>query len=97
MEQRVKARIVVVCCSTVESARLLLNSRSPQHPAGLANASGRVGHHLHGHLNESVTIYLEELEGQKPSNQDGATDHVYVPRYNHLSGKPDYIGGWGFK
>jgi choline dehydrogenase-like flavoprotein len=96
-EQQVKARIVVVCCSTVESARLLLNSRSPKYPAGLANANGRVGHHLHGHLNESVSIYLEELEGQKPSNQDGATDHVYVPRYNHLFGKTDYIGGWGFQ
>ena len=46
---------------------------------------------------ESVTIYLEELEGQKPSNQDGATDHVYVPRYNHLFGKTDYVGGWGFQ
>jgi choline dehydrogenase-like flavoprotein len=96
-EQQVKAKIVVVCCSTVESARLLLNSRSPKHPAGLANASGRVGHHLNGHLNESLSIYLEELEGQKPSNQDGATDHVYVPRYNQLFGKTDYVGGWGFQ
>src|SRR6201996_4725953 len=56
-EQQAKANIVVVCCSTVESARLLLNSRSPKHPAGLANASGRVGHHLNGHLNESLSIY----------------------------------------
>jgi choline dehydrogenase-like flavoprotein len=96
-EQQVKAKIVVVCCSTVESARLLLNSRSPKHPAGLANGNGKVGHNLNGHLNESVIIYLDELEGQKPSNQDGATDHVYVPRYNHLFGKTDYIGGWGFQ
>ena len=56
-----------------------------------------MGHHLNGHLNESLSIYLEELEGQKPSNQDGATDHVYVPRYNQLFGKTDYIGGWGFQ
>jgi choline dehydrogenase-like flavoprotein len=96
-EQQVKAKVVVVCCSTVESARLLLNSRSPKHPAGLANANGVVGHHLNGHLNESLSIYLEELEGQKPSNQDGATDHVYVPRYNQLFGKTDYVGGWGFQ
>ena len=33
-EQQVKAKIVVVCCSTVESARLLLNSRSPQTSRG---------------------------------------------------------------
>jgi choline dehydrogenase-like flavoprotein len=96
-EQQVKAKVVVVCCSTVESARLLLNSRSPKHPAGLANANGVVGHHLNGHLTESLSIYLEELEGQKSSNQDGATDHVYVPRYNQLFGKTDYVGGWGFQ
>jgi choline dehydrogenase-like flavoprotein len=96
-EQQVKASIVVVCCSTVESARLLLNSRSPKHPAGLANSSGKVGHYLNGHLNESIIIYLDQFAGQKPTNQDGATDHVYVPRYNHLFGKTDYVGGWGFQ
>jgi choline dehydrogenase-like flavoprotein len=96
-EQQVKASIVVVCASTVESARLLLNSRSPKHPAGLANSSGKVGHYLNGHLNESIIIYLDEFVGQKPTNQDGATDHVYVPRYNHLFGKTDYVGGWGFQ
>ncbi len=96
-EQQVKARIVVVCCSTVESARLLLNSRSPQHPAGLANSNDVVGRYLHGHLGDSISIYLEELEGRKPFNQDGATDHVYVPRYNQLQGKQDYAGGWGIQ
>ena len=96
-EQQVKANIVVVCCSTVESARLLLNSRSAQHPAGLANSNGMVGRSLHGHLGMSVSMYLEELEGLKPFNQDGATDHVYIPRYNQLRGKSDYAGGWGIQ
>jgi choline dehydrogenase-like flavoprotein len=96
-EQQVKAGIVVVCCSTVESARLLLNSRSPQHPMGLANSSGMIGRYLHGHLGNSVSMYLEELEGRKPFNQDGATDHVYIPRYNQLQGKSDYAGGWGIQ
>jgi choline dehydrogenase-like flavoprotein len=98
-EQQVKAHIVVVCCSTVESARLLLNSRSPKYPMGLANSNGVVGHHLHGHLGDSVSIYLEELEGKKPFNQDGATDHVYVPRYNQLldKDKSDCVGGWGIQ
>jgi choline dehydrogenase-like flavoprotein len=96
-EEQVQARIVVVCCSTVESARLLLNSRSPQHPAGLGNSSGVVGRYLHGHLGDGVNIYLEELEGKRPFNQDGATDHVYIPRYNHLFGKKDYAGGWGIQ
>ncbi|MGH9448272.1 MAG: GMC family oxidoreductase N-terminal domain-containing protein, partial [Terriglobia bacterium] len=61
-EEQVRARIVVVCCATVESARLLLNSRSPQHPNGLANSNGVVGHYLHGHQQDQVSIYLKELE-----------------------------------
>lgn len=96
-EQAVKAKVVVVCCATVESARLLLNSRSPQYPNGLANSNGVVGCYLHGHLGGGADIYLKELEGVPPFNQDGATDHVYIPRYNHLAGKKDYAGGWGFQ
>ena len=96
-EQQVKAGIIVVCCSTVESARLLFNSRSPRHPGGLANSSGAVGHYLHGHLGNSVSMYLDELQGKKPFNQDGATDHVYIPRYNHLSGNSNVAGGWGMQ
>src|SRR5256885_16790792 len=67
--------------------------RSPQHPRGLANSNGVVGRYLHGHLGGGVDIYLKELEGVSPFNQDGATDHVYIPRYNHLAGKKDYAGG----
>lgn len=40
------ARCVVLACSAVESARLLLMSRSARFPDGLANGSGRVGRHL---------------------------------------------------
>jgi choline dehydrogenase-like flavoprotein len=96
-EEQVAAPIVVVCGATVESPRLLLNSRSPQHPNGLTNSNGVVGRYLHGHLTDRVWVYLSELEGAPPSNQDGATSHVYVPRYTHLFKKPDYAGGWGLQ
>jgi choline dehydrogenase-like flavoprotein len=81
-EQEIKARIVVVCCATVETARLLLNSRSSRHfRTGLANSSGVVGRYLNGHLGDSVYIYLNELEGRPPSNIDGCLDHAFIPRY----------------
>lgn len=44
--QRVTARAVVLACSAVETARLLLNSRSARFPDGLANSSGLVGRNL---------------------------------------------------
>lgn len=96
-EEQVRARIVVVCCGAAESPRLLLNSRSPRFPNGLANSNGVVGRYLNGHLQDQVYIYLDELVGGPPTNQDGATDHVYVPRYNQLFGRRDYSGGWGLQ
>jgi choline dehydrogenase-like flavoprotein len=40
------ARFVVVACTAIESARLLLMSRSKRFPSGLANDSGLVGRNL---------------------------------------------------
>ena len=42
----VEARVFVVACQAIESARLLLNSPGPKHPQGLANGSGQVGRNL---------------------------------------------------
>ncbi len=41
------AKVVVVSCSAIESARLLLNSQSANYPKGLSNNAGQVGRHLH--------------------------------------------------
>jgi choline dehydrogenase-like flavoprotein len=42
----VDARIYVVACQAIESARLLLRSTGPRHEDGLANGSGQVGKNL---------------------------------------------------
>ena len=44
-----EASAVVVCCGGIESARLLLMSRSPAFQDGLANSSGLVGHNFTAH------------------------------------------------
>ncbi|MBI4615115.1 MAG: GMC family oxidoreductase [Planctomycetes bacterium] len=43
---RIRARIVVLACSAIETARLLLLSKTPAFPDGLANSSGQVGRNL---------------------------------------------------
>lgn len=45
-EQEQPARFIVVAATAVESARLLLNSKSGRFPDGLANANGLVGKNL---------------------------------------------------
>jgi hypothetical protein len=42
----VDARLYVVACNAIETARLLLRSPGPRHPDGLANGSGLVGRNL---------------------------------------------------
>src|SRR5690606_11286826 len=39
-ERQIRCRVCVLAASACESARLLLNSKSPRHPNGLANSSG---------------------------------------------------------
>ncbi len=43
---KVDAKIYVVACQAIESARLLLLSTGPKHPDGLANNHGQVGKNL---------------------------------------------------
>jgi choline dehydrogenase-like flavoprotein len=44
--KQVTARIFVIACQSIETARLLLMSPGPKHPDGLANNSGQVGKNL---------------------------------------------------
>ena len=96
-EQEIRARRFVVSCASIESARLLLNSRSPQFPNGLANSSDLVGRYLTGHVVASAMGYLDELAGTRPINNDGATDHSYIPRFNLDKKKRDYAGGYQYQ
>src|SRR3546814_6062047 len=64
-EYQVSAKVVVLAASACESARLLLNSKSSQHPNGLANSSGVVGKYLHDSTgasrSEGHTLELQAL------------------------------------
>lgn len=96
-EEEIRARLYAVSCASIESARLLLNSRSPQFPNGLANSSGLVGCYLTGHITAGLLGYLDDLAGTKPVNNDGANDHSYIARFNLDGKKRDYVGGYGYQ
>src|SRR6202011_3015060 len=60
-----KAKVVVVAASTLESARLLLLSKSRLHPNGLGNSSGHVGHNFCEHImGPHVFGQMKELVGK---------------------------------
>jgi len=96
-EEEIRARVFAVCSASIESARLLLNSRSPQFPHGLANSNDVVGRYLTGHVGCGIRAYLADLAGTPPVNNDGATDHSYIPRFNLNGPWRNYVGGFHYQ
>lgn len=92
-----RGRVVFLCASALESARLLLNSRTARFPTGLANSSGELGRNLMDHTmgggargtirgNEDRDVY-----GRRPNG-------IYVPRFRNLGSEhPDFVRGYGFQ
>ncbi|SMO38798.1 GMC family oxidoreductase [Fodinibius sediminis] len=70
-EYKVRGKAVVLGASACGSARILLNSKSPLHPDGLANSSGLVGRYLHDSTGSSMSGFLPELMDRKRYNEDG--------------------------
>ncbi|NJL75523.1 MAG: GMC family oxidoreductase [Saprospiraceae bacterium] len=79
-EYQIKAKVVVLAASACESSRILLNSKSAQHPGGLGNSSGVVGKYLHDSTGSSRSAFVPALMDRKIFNEDGVGGmHVYSP------------------
>ena len=70
-EYRIKAKVVVLAASACSSARILLNSKSPQHPNGLGNSSDTVGRYLHDSTGADRMGFVPKLMNRKIYNEDG--------------------------
>jgi len=94
-----KGKTVIVAASTLESARLLLLSKSPQHPNGIGNSSGHVGHNFCEHaMGPSITGIVKELVGKPHTLDDGRPGGFYIPRFRNLTDRqPGFIRGYGFE
>src|SRR2546423_9926983 len=94
-----KAKVVVVAASTLESARLLLLSKSEKYPNGIGNSSNHVGHNFCEHImGPGVTGLVKDQINKPRTNDDGRPGSFYVPRFRNLADKhPDFIRGYGFE
>ena len=80
----VTARAVVLAAGSGETARILLNSKSPQFPGGLCNDHGMVGRYLMDTVGTNVIGQFPALEGLPPTNDDGmGMEHIYVPWWGY--------------
>jgi choline dehydrogenase-like flavoprotein len=94
-------KVIVVAASTLESTRILLNSKSRQHPNGLGNSSGVLGHYLVDHFGGiGASGYFHVLAGREPENEDGKAAGLFIPRFRNLNKEtrhPKFIRGYGFE
>ena len=96
--REVAGRVVVLCASTLESTRIMLNSRSSAHPAGIANSSGVLGHYLMDHvMGGGASGTLPVLKGVADT-RGNRPNGVYIARFRNLETKEkDFIRGYGFQ
>ena len=97
-EVQVRGKVVVLAASACETARLLLNSRSPHFPDGLANSSGLVGRYLMDTVMSDVTGWIPSMMHLPAHNEDGVGGmHLYMPWWNYrqqLQGKLPFSRGY---
>ena len=94
-----EGKVVVLAASTLETTRLLLNSRSAQAPNGLANSSGLVGHHFCEHvMGPRASGFLPQLKGNAVTLDDGRPQSAYIARFRNLTDRHSrFIRGYGFQ
>lgn len=86
----VSANLVVLCASTIESVRLMLNSACAKHPAGLGNSSGVLGRYF---MDQASTLTFGETPFFHGSERDDSappdpfyspSGGFYIPRFQNL-------------
>ena len=98
----IHGKAVILCAQALESTRILLNSSTGHHTAGLGNSSGLLGRGLMDH-STGASAY-----GELPQFQDAPDPYsgphrangIYVVRYRNTSKstrQPNFIRGYGFQ
>lgn len=92
-----RARVIFLCASTLESTRILLNSRPSRFPTGLGNSSGQLGLNLMDHAfgaGANGTIPGLESHGYFGARPNG----IYIPRFRNVKDRhPGFARGYGFQ
>ncbi|NBW66530.1 GMC family oxidoreductase, partial [bacterium] len=92
-----EAKIVFLCASTIESVRLLLNSKSNHFPDGMANASGTLGkyvmdHHYGSGASGTMPGFLDKKTiGHRPNG-------IYIARFQNVKREEkNFLRGYGMQ
>lgn len=94
-------KVIVLGAGTLESTRILLNSKDSEHSNGLANSSGVLGKYfceqiMAGDVSGVVPKLVGQISPLGSARPDGTG--FYIPRFRNLKEKrQDFIRGYGFE
>ena len=91
--REVRGKIVLLCASTLESTRLMLNS-------GICNSSGVLGRYLMDHIYQGGAAgMMPNLEAKPWAGPPRRPNGIYVPRFRNVNEKTTngFIRGYGYQ
>jgi choline dehydrogenase-like flavoprotein len=87
------AEVVILACNGIGTPRILLNSKSPSFPDGLANSSGLVGKNLMFHPYATVSAYFDDpLDGYR-----GPHISVWSQEFYETDASRGFLRGYTFQ
>lgn len=86
-----QGKVIMLCASTIETPRIMLNSTSSRHARGIGNSSGLLGQYLTDHISGvGVT-------GLRAGECDGPSD-FYIPNFRNCNGHNEkFLRGYGIQ
>ena len=105
-ERRVFADVVVLCASTIESIRLMLNSACRRYPDGLGNSGGLLGRYFMDQTISLAFCSVPQFPGYSKADNLPPADPFYpptggilIPRYENMGPEPerDFARGISFQ
>lgn len=85
----VRAKIIVLCASTLETVRILLHSTEQYQPGGLVNGSGVLGRNVMDHVSTMQFFSLPHFRQPSPVFDLSGCDSFFIPRFCNLPDTPD--------
>jgi choline dehydrogenase-like flavoprotein len=91
--REVRAKVVMLCASTLESTRLLFNS-------GICNSSGVLGKYVMDHIyGGGASGTMPELEAKPWAGPPSRPNGIYLPRFRNVKERATngFIRGYGYQ
>src|SRR5204862_3771620 len=87
-----RGKVIVLCASSLESVRLMLNS-------GIGNSSGVLGHYVMDHIFRAGANGVLPVGEANPWHGPPISNSIYIPRFRNVNEKMTngFVRGYGYR